>query len=132
MAIRVKIMSNDVSSVAKVVLIDEKNRVLFLKRSKDSDKYPNQWDLPGGHLKKNESLLDGLKREVLEETDLKIENPIFVVKMGKTHFFKAKYNSMAIKLSKEHTAYTFLNKKSLKPTDKYQKVVLKVLGDNND
>lgn len=129
MFIRVKIVPNDISTVAKVVLVDERNRVLFLKRSGSIEKYPNQWDLPGGHLQENESLLAGLKREVFEETGLTVENPLFITKIGRTHFFMAKYDSMPIKLSHEHKAYTFLSKESLKAKDKYQKVALMVLED---
>lgn len=129
MFIRVKIVPNDISTIAKVVLVDERGRVLFLKRSGNTEKYPNQWDLPGGHLQENESLLAGLKREVFEETRLTVENPLFITKIEKTHFFMAKYDSMPIKLSHEHKAYTFLSKESLKAEDKYQKVALMVLED---
>ena len=83
--IRVKIVPNDIKTVAKVVLIDDSNRVLFLKRSNYMEKYAGEWDLPGGHLKSNESLSAGLKREVEEETGPKIENeklsaPQFIAK----------------------------------------------------
>jgi len=133
--VKIKIMSDDVSTVAKIILVDEEDRALFLKRSTKNKKYPGEWDLPGGHLKRNESLLDGLAREVLEETNLTVRDPIFVTKIGKTHFFKAKYDSQPIKLSKEHTAYTFLSKKSLKiknKRNKYRKIVLMVLEKEND
>ena len=55
--IRIKIVPNDISTVAKVVLIDQKNRTLFLKRSDYMKKFARDWDLPGGHLKANESIL---------------------------------------------------------------------------
>ncbi len=32
------------------------------------------WDIPGGHLKNSETLLDGLKRETLEEAGANFEN----------------------------------------------------------
>ena len=132
MVIRVKIMPNDISTVAKLILIDYKKRVLFLKRSRKVEKHPNEWDLPGGHLHENESVLDGLKREVFEETGLTVENPLFITKIEKTHFFMAKYDSMPIKLSHEHKAYTFLNKKALNKEDKYQNIALTVLEKTND
>ena len=44
MRIKIKIMPNDSDTIAKVVIIDEKNRVLMLKRSKYLKKYPNKWN----------------------------------------------------------------------------------------
>ncbi len=34
----------------------------------------SHYEFPGGHLEENETLLDGLKREVLEETGIELEN----------------------------------------------------------
>ena len=62
--IKVEIVPNDIDTVAKVVLIDENNRVLLLKRSNYMKKFAGEWDLPGGHLRENESLLDVLAIEV--------------------------------------------------------------------
>jgi|TARA_X000001388_G_scaffold35248_2_gene24822 8-oxo-dGTP diphosphatase len=129
MTIRVKIVPKDISTVAKIVLIDESNRALFLKRSYKNDKYPGQWDLPGGHLMENESILDGLFREILEETSLTVKEAVFVTKIENTHFFMAKYDSQPIKLSKEHTAYSFISRKNIKGKDKFEKVALMVMGD---
>ena len=39
------------------------------------DKFAGEWDLPGGHLQQDEGLLDGLRREVEEETGIIVENP---------------------------------------------------------
>ena len=54
--IKVNIVKNDIDAVAKAVIIDSKNRTLFLKRSSYVKKFAKEWDLPGGHLKENESL----------------------------------------------------------------------------
>lgn len=132
MRIRIRIMPNDSDTIAKVVIIDAKNRVLMLKRSKYLKKYPNRWDLPGGHLHVDESLLDGLAREVKEETSLTIEDPVFIEKIDRTHFFMAKYNSQKIKLSKEHRAYIFVDKETLSEDDDYQKIAIKALEMYND
>ncbi len=130
--IRVKIVPNDIRTVAKVVLIDENDRVLLLKRSNYVDKYAGEWDLPGGHLKQNESLYDGLIREVLEETNLKVRNPKIIEIQSNLHFFYAKYDSKPIKLSHEHTGFRFFDKKSLNSNEKFQKVALKALEIIND
>ena len=44
----------------------------------------SHYEFPGGHLNENETLLEGLKREVLEETGIELENkdisPFYVIK----------------------------------------------------
>jgi 8-oxo-dGTP diphosphatase len=45
-------------------------RVLCALHRKATDRY---WVLPGGHLEPGESLIDGLVRELLEETGLAVE-----------------------------------------------------------
>lgn len=125
--IRIKIVPNDVSTVAKVVLIDQKNRVLFLKRSDYMEKFAGDWDLPGGHLKADESLIQGLCRETKEETKLDVRDPVFVLKMDNLHFFYAMYDSQEVKLSHEHTDYKFFEKNELDANHKFQNIALKAL-----
>lgn len=120
-------MPKDISTVAKVVLVDQKNRTLFLKRSDYVDKYAGDWDLPGGHLKPNESLESGLARETKEETQLDVREPVFLLKIDNLHFFYAMYDSQEVKLSHEHTDYKFFNKEDLNSDEKFQNVALKAL-----
>lgn len=56
----------------KAVVVDDKNKVLLLKRSKKSFN-PGKWDLPGGTLEKGETLKEALSREIKEETNLEVE-----------------------------------------------------------
>lgn len=125
--IRIKIVQNDVKTVAKVVLIDQKNRTLFLKRSDYVLKYAGDWDLPGGHLKENESIISGLAREVEEETGLTVAEPKFLSKIDNLNFFYAMYDSQELQLSHEHTEYRFFEKKELDPKEKFQRVALAAL-----
>jgi len=53
-------------------LIKNSDKILFIKKSRGP--YTGQWDLPGGGLNFGETSLDGLRREVLEETGLKIKS----------------------------------------------------------
>ena len=118
--------------VAKVVLIDQKDRVLFLKRSEYVKKFSGDWDLPGGHLKENESLIAGLKREVLEETGLDVREPVLFHNLDNLNFFYSMYDSGEVQLSHEHTDYKFFEKKDLDPGEKFQKIALKALEKNNE
>lgn len=125
--IRINIVPNDTKTVAKVVLIDQKNRTLFLKRSDYMEKFAGDWDLPGGHLKPNESLEAGLTRETKEETELDVRDPVFLLKLDNLNFFYAMYDSQEIKLSHEHTDYKFFEQKELDPNHKFQNVAIKAL-----
>lgn len=51
-----------------ILIFNNKNKFLLLKAGNKS----NYWGIPGGIIKKNESLITGLKREVLAGTGLKI------------------------------------------------------------
>ncbi len=124
--IRVKI-EKDSDAVAKVVIVDNKNRVLLLTRSDYHKKHAGELDLPGGHLKVDESVPAGLKREVEEETSLKLEEPTFYKTKGQKHYFYAKYDSQPIKLSREHTDYAFYDKKQLNTIKKFEKIAYEVL-----
>lgn len=130
--IKFNIVVNDSKKVAKVVIIDNSNRVLLLKRSDYVNKYAGEWDLPGGHIKVGEKLLTGLKREVKEETDLDVSNLIFVEKIDNLDFYYCKYNNKPIKVSHEHTGFRFFDKNSLNPAKKFEKVALKALEMNDD
>ncbi len=61
--------SNSVPGVQAVLVRD--GRVLLGRRR--SDPGAGRWDLPGGFLHEGEDALDGLRREVREETALELE-----------------------------------------------------------
>ncbi len=65
------------------VLIDKEGRVLLEKRT-DNGKYC----LPGGSINFDETVIEGLVREVYEETGIKIEDPkLFMILSGKKEEF---------------------------------------------
>jgi 8-oxo-dGTP diphosphatase len=132
MKIRINIVHNDTSTVAKAVIIDNKDRVLFLKRSNYMDKFAGEWDLPGGHLKGNESLIVGLEREVEEETGLSVSEPKLISVDDNLHFFYCNYDSQPVKISHEHTEYRFFDKNDLDPSQKFQKIAISALEMRND
>lgn len=105
----------------KIVVLNSEHKLLLLKRSKKCLN-PKKWDLPGGHIDENESIVDTIKREALEETGLSVEiGPIInVVEFDKSHkAFKEekrglRYIAMTtdfeVKLNKdEHSEFKWLS-----------------------
>jgi len=65
--------------VAATIFVNEKKEFLFyLRDNKSTISYPGMWALIGGHLDGNETPYEALKREVKEEIDYDIKNPIFL------------------------------------------------------
>jgi molecular chaperone GrpE len=114
-------LAQPIGLTIKAVIINEKNEVLILKRSDREITNKNKFDLPGGHLNKDETIQEALKREILEETgldDIEIGNIIKVSEYPKKSrlFNKIKalrflvyYRSGDVALNgKEHSEYFWL------------------------
>jgi len=56
---------------ACALCVDGEGRVLLARRAREP--YAGMWDLPGGFLEEDEHPLDGLRRELAEETGLEVE-----------------------------------------------------------
>lgn len=87
MPVKLSIKPPDTKYVAKVIIFDKDGSVLLLKRKKNQ-KFPEQWDLPGGHLVQGEEWIPGAAREVREETNLSIENLEKVFQDGRMAYYK--------------------------------------------
>jgi len=109
-------MQLDSNRVAKVVIFDGDFNILILKTD-NNPQFEGQWDLPGGHIMVNENIIDGLIREVWEETGLIIINPDKFCEKGTTTFFTAELPKGDIKLSSEHKDHQFV---SLEDLDNYE------------
>ena len=57
------------------IIVNFKNEILLLK----SHKWSHLYSIPGGKIHYGESMIQALKREILEETALNIDNIIFVM-----------------------------------------------------
>ena len=100
--------AKDINKIAKAVIIKD-GKALILFRS-GSQRHADKWDLPGGHLNEGEDLIEGLFREVYEETGLTLSEPIeSLYAKGNTSFFKAGLPQEDIRLSHEHTEYKFIS-----------------------
>ena len=58
--------------VQKSLVVNDKGEILILRRSKTDPRRPLQWDLPGGMLEAAEGMIEGVEREIIEETGLKV------------------------------------------------------------
>lgn len=106
--------------VVQVCLVSHENRVLLLKRA---DK--PYWVFPGGHLESGEQPEPGIRREIEEETSLKVKN--LCLKRMETYQYKednffgmvyqAETDSNKVKLSHEHIDFAWIEEKDL---DKYE------------
>ncbi len=73
-------------------VIVESGRVLLVRR--DTEPLRGEWSLPGGMLELGETLRDGVRREALEETGVKVEpgdvldvfDSIFTDTLGRTQY----------------------------------------------
>ena len=96
-------------------------------------KKPSGWELPGGHLTEGESFDEGLKREVYEETRLKLQMYELVGGTDKVALFFVTGFSGKIKISNEHTKYKWFElnqlprKKLTKSTNSFLPTILKTI-----
>ncbi len=99
------------------VIQNEKGHVLILKL------HNKGWVLPGGHLHANENWLDGLRREIQEETgitDFEINGVVAISTFGTAYgvcFHAMVPSSTPIILSEEHDEYSWVSSKE--ELDKY-------------
>ncbi len=106
-------------SVKAVVVNQEQQKVLVLKRSKKEKFHTGAYDLPGGHVDKGESVVECLKREIKDETGLEVEvgDILAVREYPKEHEmfdkikalrFIAYYKDGEVELSKEHSGFEWM------------------------
>lgn len=107
-------------------VIFNKNRALILKRSKNEDVFPGYWELPSGKRELCESSIKALRREINEETGLKICRiipfSVFEYQLENTDQITdtTQINSMAevkgepsVILSDEHDDYSWIAMKQI-------------------
>ncbi len=132
-------IENDADSreVVKAVIITKDNKVLILQRSAYVEKYADEWDLPGGHLKEVEPVEIGLDREVREETGLNISNLEHekLMTVDNMHYYVIKYNKnndeIDVNISDEHIDHAFISREELDNfniSDKFISAINKSMG----
>jgi 8-oxo-dGTP diphosphatase len=109
---------------AKGLILNKEGKILIVK---EADQYidgegccPGQWDLVGGRIESEESLFEGLEREIMEESGLQVtvgellgvaEN-FPVMKGEKVHIVRVYYvcttEDDEVKLSSDHDEYRWV------------------------
>ena len=68
-------MSNKCEGASVVILSPDRRVLLYLRDNKPVLRYPNCWDLLGGNVEPGESPEQCIRRELLEEIELDLQNP---------------------------------------------------------
>jgi len=112
-----------------IVLIDTNERIYLVKEDDKNSIGENRWNLPGGSVDGNETLIESVKRECLEETGYlvklesvvgiyrcrKLKNEwIYVVFSGTTYARKTKIIDEGIRLGRWFDRSKFLHLDSSK------------------
>lgn len=71
------ILGSNVTYVVACVIINEDGQVLMMQEAKES--CAGKWYLPAGRMEKNETIVQAVKREVLEETGLECDPKTLLV-----------------------------------------------------
>ncbi len=111
-------------------IVEKDGKLLFGKKPQNVGPYPNTWHLLGGGINQGESVMDAIKREVLEESGIALTNiePISFDedyepnKHGiKTHYiflvFNAIYKSGELKPKDDITELKWIEKSALSKTE---------------
>lgn len=124
----------------KILLKNKEGKYLLLWRS--PEKYPEaskQWDIVGGRIDAGASLIENLRREVMEETGLEIlgEPKLIsaqdIIPNSEKHIVRLTYVGRADGtpvLSEEHTEYNWFTLEEIRKLENLDKYFRELLGSN--
>lgn len=104
----------------KAVIFNKEGKFLILHRTATAPANPNKWDFPGGELDLGEDAINGIIREIKEETGLEVEGikPFDVEshindkgEFWVTIAYTAKAKSVEVELSFEHDKFKWVQVK---------------------
>tara|TARA_R110000824_G_scaffold129472_5_gene290724 strand:+ start:589 stop:972 length:384 start_codon:yes stop_codon:yes gene_type:complete len=110
-------MSESKFKAAMVVVLNEENKVLILKRMPGSHWMSEKWAFPGGHIEKNEIALEAAHREVKEETSLTLDNIHKLKELEEVMVYYSTSQSGRVKIDFEHTDWTWVSYSELDDYD---------------
>ena len=104
------------SKIAAAVLVNEDGKILIMKRSPKRKRHSAYWGLPAGVINENESLEEAAKREVFEETGIKVGNLKRGLTLqvndndfvGELTYFLAEVKNETVRINDEHTEYKWV------------------------
>ncbi|MDB5238154.1 MAG: GDP-mannose mannosyl hydrolase [Candidatus Kaiserbacteria bacterium] len=107
---------------AKILLKNKEGKYLLIKRSADEKHGVGKWDIPGGRLEAEMSLMDNLVREIREETGFSHDTkPVFLTVQDMMwpdrHVIRLVYTGIAEGdpvLSHEHTEFKWMTAEEIK------------------
>jgi 8-oxo-dGTP diphosphatase len=91
-----EVEKKDTHKIAKILLLDRGKVLLLLS------KHLNKWHLPGGHLVTGESFMQGIRRELKEETGLNLSWAKIVFSKANFTLYRGGSFYGTVKLSEEH------------------------------
>lgn len=103
-------------------IVDEKKRLLIVKKSPNEAIDAGLWVIPGGKVKQNENVISALKREVKEETGLSVVSNRWigedVFKVDDKYFHAAHFlckvkSTKKIRLEKNLLEYKWITKSEI-------------------
>ena len=119
-------MKKVVQKMIVAVVVLHENKILIIQRSEGDEDFPCLWEIPSGKREPFEKTVDGVKREVMEETGLNVEvgDPIgvFDFKVEKEDeirdvtqisFLVTPIGGVEVKLSHEHQKFAWITEKEI-------------------
>lgn len=105
----------------KGIILNE-GKMLILKKTRPSKDAHGFWELPGGGMEYNETPIQAMKREALEETGLQIDviKPVSTFHVARKAkqiigiIFLCQAKDSFVQLSEEHTTYRFITQDEAK------------------
>lgn len=104
---------------AKAVLIAPNGNVLLLTRSNSDERRPGEVDFPGGRIEEGEEILEGVVREISEETGMTVPKKDLSIVYAATEPYEtasvtrllcvARVKSIEVQLSFEHAAFEWVD-----------------------
>jgi len=129
---------NKIGASQKAILLNNEGKLLTIRRTKTAPVRPLHWDLPGGDLDFGEDPMQGMIREIKEETGLDVKNVepfdieahinsdgVFWITVA----YRVENVSGDLALSYEHDQYKWVTPDEflqLKSADKLQRFVKKL------
>lgn len=108
----------EIKLVSKAIVINDKNEILIVRRSKTAPRRALQWDLPGGMVEEGEHFAAATARETQEETGIVLDPEHFNLVYTHTGvayewsviwmFYAGKTDAGKVTLSYEHDQYKWL------------------------